>query len=112
MRSRRLSGAYAPSRPASRRLEGYATRGSASVLHLAAQPRVERVAEPVTQKIEAEHGDHDSEAGNGRDVGGDEEEVAAARDHQPPRGRGRRDAETEEGQRGLDEDGVGHEERR
>ena len=73
--------------------------------------RIEHVAQPVSQKIEAEADDEDGDAGNGRDPPLVEDHVAAGRDHGAPFRRGRLRAEAEEAEACRGEDDACHVER-
>src|SRR5262249_16134726 len=77
-----------------------------------ARARVEHVAEPVAEQIEADHRDHDGEAGKDRDVRSHPEEIARLAQHRPPLRGGRLSPQAEEAQVGGGEDGRGEEERR
>src|SRR5712691_11210143 len=73
-------------------------RGSESEL------RIQRVAEPVAQQVDAERRERERRAGERGQPPRDVEKVAALREHAAPRGRGRLDAEAEEADRGLRDD--------
>src|SRR2546422_89974 len=73
-------------------------RGSESEL------RIQRVAEPVAQQVDAERRERERCAGERGQPPRDVEKVAALREHAAPRGRGRLDAEAEEADRGLRDD--------
>src|SRR5580692_11177394 len=69
---------------------------------------VEIIPEPVTDEVEAEHGEHDGERGKQDEMRGVEQVGAAVVEHRSPACRGRRDAEPEETHGGFGEDGSGH----
>src|SRR2546427_3735272 len=71
-------------------------RGSESEL------RIQRVAQPVAQQVDAERRQRERRAGERGQPPRDVEKIAALRQHAAPRGRGRLDAEAEEADRGLD----------
>src|SRR6266540_2882489 len=73
---------------------------------LATERRVEYVAEPVAGAADHDGGDHEHDAGAGRDPPRRVEVVAPLLDHPAPGRRGRLDAEPEEGQRRLEHDGA------
>src|SRR5919202_1046995 len=64
------------------------------------QLRVERVAQPVAQQVERQHGGEDGEAGEDRDVRRQLQELPAVAEHRAPLGRGRPDAQAQEAQAG------------
>src|SRR5664280_3579805 len=77
------------------------------------QARVQRVAQPVAEQVDAE-GDHDQHRTGKYDEppGPAEELLLAFVDEGAERGRGWRDADAEEGQRRFGEDGRGDLDRR
>src|SRR2546426_673667 len=72
---------------------------------LAAEPRIEQVAEGVAHQVEGQHGQHDGEPGERGDPRAALDVLAALAQDVAPARRGRRDAEPEEGQAGLGADG-------
>src|SRR5690606_377345 len=66
---------------------------------------VKNVAQAVAQEVEAQYGDHDGEAGEDAHPGSLSQEGSPLRQHPAPTGIGRLRTETEEGQRGLGQDG-------
>src|SRR5262245_25848575 len=85
------------------------TASNATALDL--EPRIERVAQPVTEQVDGEHGQHDREAGKRRQPPRRRHVVAAVGQHPSPRRRGRLDAEPEKRERGLVDDHEGELER-
>ena len=72
----------------------------------AAQPRIEHVPDAVAEQVEGEHGDGDGEPGKQHQPPRRHEAgVQSVRQHVAPGGRRRRDADAEEAERGLDDDG-------
>src|SRR3984893_7629206 len=84
------------------------TRMSDSMRPLDFQARVERVAEPVAEEIDAEDGDENGQAREGREPPRRGEVHATVGEHAAPGRGGRLDAQAQEGQRGLDDDDAGH----
>src|SRR6266581_5636297 len=76
-----------------------------------AQPRVERVAYPLAEKIVGEHGDQDGQAGIERQPPRIRDEVLAVVQDIAPGRVGWLDTQAQEGQAGLGEDGGGNAER-
>src|SRR3989442_16040129 len=72
---------------------------------LAAEPRIEQVAEGVAHQVEGQHGQHDGEPGERGDPRAALDVLAALAQDVTPARRGRWDAEPEEGQAGLGADG-------
>src|SRR5882724_4907697 len=77
-----------------------------------AQPRVEDVAQPVTEQVEAHDGEEDGDTRRRRVPPRVREELARLRDRPAPLGRGRRRPEPEEAQRGGGQDREPHADRR
>src|SRR5205085_3382553 len=78
-----------------------------------AELRVPGVTERVAEQVEREHGQADREAGEDREPRRLlHERAARAAQHESPRRRGRLRPDTEEAQRGLDEDRVAEPDRR
>jgi hypothetical protein len=77
-------------------------------LRRSAAPRVEPVAEAVDHQVEGDHGDHDRQPGEGGQPPGADQPALAFGDQVAPARRRRRDAQPEEGEGGLGEDGVAH----
>src|SRR5262245_2957047 len=73
--------------------------------------RVEHVAQPVAEEIEAKHGDEDRDAWKGRHPPRRGEELSAFHDHVAPAGRRRLDAEAQVGETRLDENRLTEEQR-
>src|SRR6266704_3298722 len=69
-----------------------------------AEPRVERVADALTEQVVREHGDEDGDAGIGREPPADLDRVLALVQNVAPAGVWRLDAESEERQPRLGED--------
>src|SRR5512141_584620 len=67
---------------------------------------VEGVAESVPQEVERHDGEKDRGSGGGHEVRRDEQEVASLADHRPPRRRRRRDAQPQEREPRLRDDGA------
>src|SRR5882724_11952524 len=82
------------------RISSSATRVPASAL----QFRIERIAQPVAQKVEREHGHEDGDAGEIHDPGRAQEEFPGVGHHGPPFGGRRLGAEAEEPEGGGVED--------
>ena len=70
--------------------------------------RVQVIAEGVADEVEGEDGEHDGECGEDDHVGRVEEVGAGVVEHGAPAGGRGGDAEAEEAERGLCEDGSGH----
>src|SRR5262245_7111899 len=70
--------------------------------------RVEGVAQAVAEVADAEHGQEDRGAGEQRPVRGEVEVVLGVEEDPAPRGDVGREAQPEERQRGLRDDGGGH----
>src|SRR5436853_283437 len=71
------------------------------------ETRIERIAQPVAEKIDGQHGQHDREPGEGGEPPRGGEVVPSIREHPAPGGRGRLHAEPEEGQGRLVDDHEG-----
>src|SRR5207248_2618244 len=69
------------------------------------ESRVERVANPVAEQVEGEHGDRDGETREEHEPPRRDEVRDRVGQHVAPRRRGGRDADAEEAERGLDDDG-------
>src|SRR5512142_1623992 len=86
------------------------TRGMAQVYPIYADllslPGIQRVSDAFAEEVVAQDGNEDRETGEGREPPGDFDIVLARREEAPPGGSRRLDAETEEAQRRLDEDGA------
>src|SRR5262245_8999410 len=74
----------------------------------ATQPRVEDVAQAITQQVEAHHGEEDGQARRRRVPPRIRQKLARLGDGPAPLRRGRRRAEAEEAERGGGEDGEAH----
>src|SRR6185369_6225 len=72
--------------------------------HPALEARVEQIAEPVADQVDAEHHREDREAGEQGQPPAGGEVVASLVEHRAPAWRRGRDAEAEEGERGLGND--------
>src|SRR5262245_28249877 len=72
---------------------------------------VEVVAQPVAQKIQREHGQHDGQPGEHRHPPRGHDQLPAVGDHEPPGGSGAREPRAQEAQRRLEEDHVANLER-
>src|SRR5690348_3139812 len=84
-----------------------------SALSAPLQLRVPRVAQRISEEVEAEDGEADGQAGEDGEPGGLlHERASGAAQHEAPRGVGRLRAHAEEAQRGLDEDRVAEPDRR
>src|SRR5689334_22980677 len=70
-----------------------------------AQARVERVADALAHEVVGEHRDQDGQARIEGQPPGDLDVVAPVVEDVPPRGVGRLDAQAQEGQAGLGQDG-------
>src|SRR6266849_2336259 len=53
------------------------------------EARVERIAQPVAEEVDGQHGQHDGEAGEGGEPPRGGDVVPSIREHPAPRGRGR-----------------------
>ena len=74
-------------------------------------PGVKGLADAVADEVPGEHDEEDGKPGKRRQPPGDSNELPARGEHVAPGGSGRLDAESEEAETGLDEDGVAHAER-
>src|SRR4051812_15448578 len=81
-----------------------------STLGGALEPRVENVAEPVTQEIDAEHGEEDAETWKQREPPGGADIAACVGKHATPGGYFRRHAEAKKAQARLRDDRRRHRE--
>src|SRR5215475_13574921 len=85
------------------------TGSTRTVLDL--QSRIERIAEPVTEQVDTEHGDQDRQARKRREPPRRGEVDASVGQHAAPRWRRRLDTEPQERERRLDHDDARHVER-
>src|SRR5262249_23611616 len=76
-----------------------------------AQGRVEGVAEPVSEEVEAQYGEEDRQPREGGDPPGGGQELAALDDHVAPAGKWGLGPQAQVAQPGLDEDRPGEQER-
>src|SRR5579859_2491086 len=70
------------------------------------ESRIERIAEPVADQVEAQDSQEDGEAGKEREPGRLADELPSETEHGAPGGRRRLGAEAEKAQRGFGQDGV------
>lgn len=72
------------------------------------QPRVEHIAQTIVQEVDGEHGGGQEQAGEGDDPPGGGQIVAVVGHHRPPGGDQGKNAQPQEVQRGLGQDGAAH----
>src|SRR3954471_21004505 len=87
------------------------TKRAISVLQAHPRARVERVAHALAEDVQRQHREHEHQPRHDREVGRGDDPVDTLTDHLTPGGVGRLHARTEERQRGLQDDRVGHRER-
>src|SRR2546426_2890600 len=83
-----------------------------SLSRASAQARIESVAEPVAEQVQAQPGDGEGQAGEEAHPESLADHVLAAGDHVAPGRHVRRHADAEEAEDGLGQDGVGEDEAR